>query len=124
MKYLKYILPLVVILAVIVIILLKVNQKPLPATPTTLVEPVTQLVYPYGFTTEYSDEKYKKEYPDHIRIVSFVKDKSFIEISEKFTDDPTCEKFYKAENFGFCVKGYHGEASSDELATQFINLNK
>jgi len=83
------------------------------------IEPTTGLVYPNGFSLVYSDGRQGP------LIVKFTKSNTeYVEIVAKLENDPSCEKFYQQENFGFCVKGYQGEATSDELANIFINLNK
>ncbi len=80
------------------------------------VDAKTGLRYPSGFTTDYSNKD---------MVVRYVKGAEFIDIAEKLDNDPTCKKFFEGEEaFGFCVKGYHGEASNDVLADLFINLNK
>lgn len=93
-----------------------VEQAPALASQSkNPTDPKTGLVYPSGFSIAPSNSDL---------LVRFVRGSDFIEIAEKYPNDPTCEKFYQGENFGFCVKGYHGEASSDEVANLFINLNK
>ena len=108
---------LIIIIALLAYVAFKPKPTPAPtgATPVTMVDSVTGLKYPVGFSAAPVDQNL---------LARFVKDSAFIEIAEKYPNDPTCEKFYQQENFGFCVKGFHGEASSDELANLFISLNK
>jgi hypothetical protein len=79
------------------------------------IDSTTGLVYPNGFSVV----------PSERSLVLFVKGNDSISIEEKYKDAPKCDEFWnQEESFGFCVKGYHGEASSDEVANLFINLNK
>jgi hypothetical protein len=108
---------LIIIIALLAYVAFKPKPSPTPTqvAPITAVDSVTGLRYPVGFSVAPVDQNL---------LARFVKGSEFIEIAEKYPNDPTCEKFYQEENFGFCVKGFHGEASSDEVANLFINLNK
>ena len=108
---------LIIIIALLAYVAFKPKPSPTPTqvAPVAAVDSVTGLRYPVEFSVAPVDQNL---------LARFIKGSEFIEIAEKYPNDPTCEKFYQQENFGFCVKGFHGEASSDELANLFTGLNK